>query len=122
MEQHNDTTRTSTSGAGFTLTPALMGWAIAAIVLAIITVIFNKSPTVLGAGFFMKLLAAIIGSVTGFIGAWIGDAIRKFARPDAVFTSGGMLNLMGIKLFWLLGPQTIGLALGVFLGCGFMLR
>ena len=40
------------------------------------------------------------------IGTLLGDAIRKFAHPDAVYT-GGILNLIWIKVFWLMGPQVI---------------
>ena len=52
----------------------------------------------------------------------IGDAIRKFAHPDAVFTGGGMLSLIWIKVFWKVGPQVIGLFIGVMLGCALVLR
>lgn len=104
------------------LNPAIIGWAIAAIVLSILAVTFNNSAMVLGTGFFMKFLAVIVGSVLGLIGALLGDAIRKFAHPDAVFTSGGLLQLVWIKVFWLLGPQLIGLVLGAFLGISLVLR
>ncbi|HBP1969509.1 hypothetical protein FA346_26250 [Pseudomonas aeruginosa] len=83
---------------------------------------FNNSAMVLGAGFFMKFLAVIVGSVLGLIGALLGDAIRKFAHPDAVFTNGGLFQLVWIKVFWLLGPQLIGLVLGAFLGISLVLR
>lgn len=104
------------------LNPAIIGWAIAAIILSIIAVTFNNSAMVLGAGFFMKFLAVIVGSVLGLIGALFGDAIRKFAHPDAVFTNGGLFQLVWIKVFWLLGPQLIGLVLGAFLGISLVLR
>ncbi len=104
------------------LNPAIIGWAIAAIVLSILAVTFNNSAMVLGAGFFMKFLAVIVGSVLGLIGALLGDAIRKFAHPDAVFTNGGLFQLVWIKVFWLLGPQLIGLVLGAFLGISLVLR
>lgn len=104
------------------LNPAIIGWAIAAIILSILAVTFNNSAMVLGAGFFMKFLAVIVGSVVGLIGALLGDAIRKFAHPDAVFTNGGLFQLVWIKVFWLLGPQLIGLVLGAFLGISLVLR
>lgn len=104
------------------LSPAIIGWTIAAIVLSILAITFNNSAMVLGAGFFMKFLAVVVGSVLGLIGALLGDAIRKFAHPDAVFTSGGLFQLVWIKMFWLLGPQLIGLVLGAFLGISLVLR
>lgn len=104
------------------LNPVIIGWAIAAIVLSILAITFNNSAMVLGAGFFMKFLAVIVGSVLGLIGALLGDAIRKFAHPDAVFTNGGLFQLVWIKVFWLLGPQLIGLVLGAFLGISLVLR
>jgi hypothetical protein len=104
------------------INPALLGWGVAAVVIAILGVTFNHSAMVFGASFFMKCLAAVVGAAMGLAGALLGDAIRKFAHPDAVFTSGGMFSLIGIKLFWLLGPQTIGLLVGVGLGCSLVLR
>lgn len=97
-------------------------WGIAALILAILACTFNNSPMVLRAGFFAKLFAVIVGTAFGTAGALIGDAIRKFAHPNAVFTSGGMLSMIWIKVFWKVGPQIIGLVIGVMLGCGLVLR
>jgi hypothetical protein len=117
MEHDSNQSSTDTS------TNAVVGgWAIAALVFAIICITFNTSAMVLGAGFFVKFLAVVAGSVLGLIGALLGDAIRKFAHPDAVYTSAGMLSLMWIKLFWMLGPQVIGLIAGGAIGCGLVLR
>ena len=121
MEKHDEQNHLEETHTP-SISPTLIGWALAAVVASILMVTFNNSPMVLGAGFFMKLLAAIAGSVLGLIGALIGDAIRKFAHPDAVFTSGGIFSLIGTKLFWLLGPQTIGLLLVVAIGCALVLR
>ena len=97
-------------------------WGIAALILAILACTFNNSSMVLRAGFFAKLFAVIAGTILGTGGALIGDAIRKFAHPDAVFTGGGMLSLIWIKVFWKVGPQVIGLFIGVMLGCALVLR
>jgi len=64
----------------------------------------------------------MVGAVLGWIGAVVGDAIRKFAHPDTVFTSGGLLSLLWIKIFWRVGPQLIGLVGGVMVGCALVLR
>lgn len=102
--------------------PVVVGWAIAAVVVSILFVTVNNSPMVLGAGFWAKFLAVVVGSILGLIGALIGDAIRNFAHPDAVYTSGGMFSLIWIKLFWMFGPQVIGLVVGIGFGCSFVLR
>lgn len=102
--------------------PATIGWGIAAVALAIFMVVFNNSAMVLGAGFFAKCVAVIAGSLLGWGGAMLGDAIRRFAHPDAVFTSGGIMQLVWIKIFWALGPQVIGLFIGVALGASLVLR
>jgi hypothetical protein len=119
MEQRNDASTTEDTTS---VNHAVIGWGIAAVVFAIVCVTINNSAMVLGASFFMKCLAAIVGALTGWIGALIGDAIRKVAHPDAVYTHGGMLSLIWIKLFWAFGPQIIGLVIGGALGCGLVLR
>ncbi len=102
--------------------PGLIGWGVAALVLGILSVTFNTSAMVLGAGLLAKCFAIVVGTVLGWIGAVVGDAIRKFAHPDAVFTSGGLLSLLWIKIFWRIGPQLIGLVAGVMVGCALVLR
>jgi hypothetical protein len=97
-------------------------WSISAFVLAIIMVTFNNSPMVLGASFLSKTFAVVVGTVIGAIGALVGNALRKFARPDSVFTNGGFFQLIWIKVFWAMGPQVIGLGLGVALGSSLVLN
>lgn len=79
-------------------------------------VTFNNSGMVLRAGFFAKAFAVVAGTLLGWGGAMLGDAICRFARPSAVFTSGGFFSLVFTKLFWIAGPQVIGLFIGVTLG------
>ncbi|THG82999.1 hypothetical protein E5198_08540 [Pseudomonas sp. A-1] len=104
------------------LKPATIGWGVAALALSIFIIVFNNSAIVLGAGFFAKCMAVVAGSALGWGGAMIGDAIRRFAHPDAVFTSGGILQLVWIKIFWALGPQVIGLLIGSLVGVSLMLK
>lgn len=104
------------------LKPATIGWGVAALALSIFIIVFNNSAIVLGAGFFAKCVAVVAGSALGWGGAMIGDAIRRFAHPDAVFTSGGILQLVWIKIFWALGPQVIGLLIGSLVGVSLMLK
>jgi hypothetical protein len=52
-------------------------------------------------------------AILGLVG-WIGGAIfRKFAQPDWIFASSG-LELFKARLFWIVGPQIIGLVLAGF--------
>lgn len=107
---------------GYRVERTVVIWAGLAVVLAILMCTVNSSAMVLRAGFFLKLIAIVVGAVFGLVGAVLGDAIRKFAQPDAVFTSGGMLQLIWVKVFWKVGPQVIGLVLGVALGTSLVLK
>lgn len=107
--------------AGYPISQTTILWGLAAIIFSIIGVTFNNSAMVLGAGFFAKFFAVIVGSILGLVGALAGDVVRKFAHPDSVFTSGGFFHLIWIKLFWMFGPQVIGLVIGVVLGCSIVL-
>jgi uncharacterized membrane protein YvlD (DUF360 family) len=100
---------------------AVIGWGIAAVALSIFSITFNNSYMVLSAGFFTKFFAVIVGSVLGLIGALVGDSLRRFTRPTAFFTTGGFFSLMFIKLFWLAGPQLIGLFIGAMFGVSLVL-
>lgn len=100
----------------------LLGWGIVAVVVAVVTCTFNNSALVLRAGLFLKIVAVVVGAALGLLGAVIGDAIRRFAQPDRIVTNGGLFGLVWIKLFWRLGPQAIGLIVGVMLGCAIVLR
>lgn len=102
--------------------PAVVGWGIASLALAIAALTFNTSPIVLGASFMAKAFAVLVGAVLGTVGALIGNTIRKFAQPDAVFTQSGFLGLIWIRVFWTVGPQVIGLLAGVFVGAALVLR
>lgn len=95
-------------------------WGIASVAAAIFMITFNDSGMVLRAGFMAKFFAFVVGSILGFIGAMIGDAICRFARPDAVFTRG-FSGLVFAKLFWILGPQLIGLVVGTLVGISVVL-
>lgn len=125
MEQNNENLQEAhedEESNDLPVNPAVIGWGVAAAIFAILALTFNNSPLVLGAGFFAKFMAFLVGSLLGWIGALIGDAIRKFASPDAFYTSGGMASIVWTKLFWICGPQIIGLLAGVFIGITIVLR
>lgn len=96
-------------------------WGCLALGIAILSVTRNTSAMVLGAGFFAKFFAVIVGTGLGTVGAMLGDGIRRFAMPDGIITNGGMGSLIKSKLFWMIGPQTIGLLIGVMLGASLVL-
>lgn len=78
--------------------------------------------TKIHSGFLMKLLGAIGGSVGGFLGFLVGDFIRKLAIPDMIFTSGGFFSLLRARLFWMCGPQLIGIFIGAALVASLILK
>ncbi|WP_075202098.1 MULTISPECIES: hypothetical protein [Serratia] len=47
------------------------------------------------------------------IGIFLGTLFRQFLMPDAIYTSGGVSGLLKAKIFWTIGPQSIGWLLGV---------
>lgn len=85
-------------------------------------VFINKSPSISTANLFMKLLAILVGGGIGTVGALIGNALRKAVHPDAVFTTGGFWSLLWTKVFWRLGPQTIGMVAGTFIGIALVIH
>lgn len=121
METHQNTSQ-DRENPGSKISPQVLGWGFAALVFAIIFIIDSRSPLVLGASFVGKFFGVLGGTFLGLIGALVGDAIRKFVMPDAVYTSGGFFQLFMTKVFWKIGPQTIGMALGVIFGVGIVLR
>lgn len=90
-------------------------WAVITVVIAILMCFMNSNlpghP-----GFFLKFFGVFISIIPGFIGFFIGDAIRKFTIPDMIFTTGGMASIMKEKLFWMCGPQIIGIVIGTAVG------
>lgn len=101
---------------------AAIGWAIAALAFGFLFVFKNSDPSILIAGTFTKIGAALVGAVVGFVGAMIGDSIRRFTKPDAFFTTGGLGSILGTKLFWMVGPQVIGMFIGIFLGMAIVIH
>lgn len=69
---------------------------------------------------FLGYPALLIGG-TFFttLGVVIGDALRRFTKPDLVFASDG-IGLFKAKVFWLIGPQVIGWIIGWIATQGFL--
>lgn len=51
------------------------------------------------------------------IGSLIGEAVRKFTKPENVYTSG-VIDTLKTKLFWIFGPQLIGGIIGLLAAIG----
>jgi len=73
-------------------------------------------------GFFSLTFIFILATGFGFVGANIGDFLRKAAMPSAILTSGGMREILWQKLFWFMGPQVIGAFFGGGVGCLIILK
>lgn len=97
-------------------------WAVAALVLAVLFCTVNNASLVLRASFMTKAFAVLAGTALGTVLALLGDGIRRYARPDVIMTNGGFFGLVGAKLFWQVGPQLIGLFVGVTLGITLVLK
>jgi hypothetical protein len=97
-------------------------FAVIALVMTCTWVFMNNSPLVRSASFFAKLFAILVGTGLGTICGLIGNALRKFAHPNAVWTSGGFWSLIWVKVFWRLGPQTIGLLVGTLIGIALVIH
>ena len=102
------------------LSKSVVTWGIAAAALSFVALTWNTSPMVMHASLAQKALAFCLCAPMGLVGALLGDGFRKFARPDVMFTSG-IGSLVWQKIFWRIGPQTIGCAVGVFTGIALVL-
>lgn len=100
---------------------AVIGWGIAAVIMGFLMTFKNSAPELIVASTLMKILSALSGSFFAFIGAMAGDSIRRFTQPDAFFTTGGMGSILKTKLFWMFGPQFIGLFIGAAIGIAIIL-
>ncbi len=71
--------------------------------------------------FWMRCGLFIFGPIGGTVGMCIGRLLRDWVHPSFIMTSGGMTGLVKAKLFWAIGPQTIGLFIGEFVTMGIFL-
>ena len=62
----------------------------------------------------------IAGALLGVAGVRIGNALRRAAKPDIII-SGGLQGMLGAKIFWSIGPQTVGLLVGTVVGCSILM-
>lgn len=67
-------------------------------------------------GFFSKVLIFLVAVPLGYLGAKVGDLIRKLTIPDSIFTTEGMWGILKQRIFWFIVPQVIGLIIGASIG------
>ena len=94
----------------------------------VLTVVFSflfcfiTAPNGHDFSFGRRLFASIASIPTGFIGVLLGDLIRRLAIPDIVLIRGGLFQLLKTRLFWMCGPQLIGMVIGIALVAGQILK
>ena len=72
-------------------------------------------------GLFARAGIFILCFIGSYIGALIGDFLRRLALPDSFFTSGDMIDILKTKLFWAIGPQVVGIFIGGIVGTSIIL-
>ena len=90
-------------------------WFVISLIFAIFAINITKSAEIANLGFFWKTLAVVLGAPLGMWGASIGNAFRKFTKPDAIYTTGGAGSIFVTRIFWSVGPQLIGMFFGVII-------
>ncbi len=61
------------------------------------------------------VIAIVAGTPLGVAGATIGDAFRRAACPDQI-KEDSFLKALQTNLYWAIGPQLIGMFIGVAVG------
>ncbi|MGP3659705.1 hypothetical protein ACTU9R_22285 [Burkholderia gladioli] len=56
------------------------------------------------------------GTLLGYVGVRLGDAVRRVARPDVIVTPGRVSDALWARICWGIGPQIVGLYLGAVTG------
>jgi hypothetical protein len=67
-------------------------------------------------GFWLTTWAAVILCTLPGLGVWLGNIIRKWMMPDAVYGSAGAV--VKARLFWAVMPQCIGWLIGFMAALG----
>ncbi|HDS6408953.1 TPA: hypothetical protein QHZ98_001695 [Klebsiella oxytoca] len=84
-----------------------------AFVLSLIIILFNVfSGTGKIYGFWHGVKILFWLTVGPGAGMLVGDFIRQWLMPDAIYTREGAVGIFKAKTFWVVGPQSIGWLLG----------
>jgi len=90
-------------------------WAILSLFVALLaTGVYLPPHTHLAV--FALLLIWWGGALLGYLGARLGDAVRRIARPNVIMTTDGVSDALWARICWGIGPQTVGLFLGSVTG------
>ncbi|WON77788.1 hypothetical protein [Serratia sp. UGAL515B_01] len=85
-----------------------------AFILSLIIVLintFSATGEIYGFWHGVKILFWLTaGPGTGML---IGGFVRQWLMPDAIYTREGAVGIFKAKLFWSIGPQSIGWLIGV---------
>jgi len=85
------------------VSPAVIGWSIAAFVLSIVQVISDGSdafPPLYISGFFAKCLVVVVGTICGMILAMVGRAIGKVVDKPILAPVIGLFvgSIVGMRI------------------------
>jgi hypothetical protein len=87
---------------------------IIAFTLSLVIVLFNVfSDTGEIYGFWHGVKILFWLTVGPGAGMLVGDFIRQWLMPDAIYTREGVVGIFKAKIFWAVGPQSVGWLLGV---------
>lgn len=70
------------------------------------------SESIFHGGSYNNFIVTTKVFVGSYIGAFIGEKLREFAFPDGIATTG-FFETIGVRVFWLIGPQLLGCIIGV---------
>ncbi|MDL2297846.1 hypothetical protein LJC40_01685 [Synergistaceae bacterium OttesenSCG-928-D05] len=98
---------TSKQGQSSSVNPVIWIYAILSPCAVVYFVLWGN-----GHGFFRNLLPFVCFSIVAFIGALVGDFIRRLLMP-AFIVGRDTSDMILSQIFWWIGPQAIGMALGV---------
>ena len=107
------------NGTPSALSQALIFYAVVSVIAAFIHAYtydgIVSQRVVIQVTFWVRAGMFITGSIGGTIGMAIGRIVRDWVRPDFIVTGDGMKGLVKARLFWAIGPQLIGMLVGLFL-------
>ncbi|MET4895228.1 hypothetical protein [Morganella morganii] len=87
---------------------------ILAFVLSLFIILFNifsATGKIYSFGHGVKILFWM--TVGPGVGMLIGAFIRQWLMPDTIYTREGTIGIFKAKVFWAVGPQSIGWLVGV---------
>jgi hypothetical protein len=76
------------------------------ITLVVVSFCYYTSKTVFDGKFILYVLSPTIG-------AFIGDTIRRYCKPDVVYMKNELGTIFKTKLYWKYGPQWSGWLFGL---------